>query len=115
MSVSTDLAAIRIIADTTQNKNISTVLQQALKALVDNVAYIHYAAWFKEDTAEVSISSNSNDTYAGTLSFPVSENEGGEEIGKLVVATKESVAFDVTDLTTLQEVANHIAQWSRVH
>ncbi|QQK75551.1 hypothetical protein HUG15_08120 [Salicibibacter cibarius] len=39
MSVSTDLTAIKMIADTTQERNTSTVLQQALKTLVDHVVW----------------------------------------------------------------------------
>ncbi|AXF57633.1 GAF domain-containing protein [Salicibibacter kimchii] len=115
MSVSTDLAAIKIIADTTQEQSTSAVLQRAVKNLVDNVTYIHYAAWYEGNTEKVAIAADSNDTYAGTLSFPVSQNEGEEEIGTLVVATKESVAFDVTDLNTLQKVADYIGKWKNVH
>ncbi|MBM7634807.1 MULTISPECIES: hypothetical protein [Geomicrobium] len=105
MSIATDIAAIKIVAELEKNNKHPRFLEETVHTLVERVNYIHYAALHLGDDKPIVASDCDEDEYIGSLSFAIGENEDN---GKLVVRTKETVAFDVTDLSTLQTVADRI-------
>ncbi|WP_042404069.1 hypothetical protein [Geomicrobium sp. JCM 19037] len=105
MSIATDLAAIKIVADLEKTNDQPKILKNTVDTLVESVQYIHYAALHVSNHQPVIASDTDGDEYIGSLSFTLGKKE---DDGKLVVRTKENIAFDVTDLSTLQTIADRL-------
>ncbi|UCZ54072.1 GAF domain-containing protein [Bacillus shivajii] len=118
MSFATDVASIHIMADVYKKKSLTDILQKTVTTLHEKVPYIDWAGiYFYEDESSVKLmaASNEEDDFRweanGELKFPIKAAED-KQLGVLIVRTKEAIAFDVTDLSTLETLAQAIGETS---
>ncbi|WP_078592410.1 GAF domain-containing protein [Evansella clarkii] len=118
MSIATDIASLQIMAEVYKKKNLQDILEKTVNSLVEQVPYIDWSGiYFYENGKEVSLlaASDSEDDLAwesnGELKFPI-KNSKNENIGIMIVRTREVIAFDVTDVSTLETIASAIGELS---
>ncbi|MBU9722870.1 MULTISPECIES: GAF domain-containing protein [Bacillaceae] len=118
MSIPTDVASLQIMAEVYKKKNLQDILDKTVHSLVDQVPYIDWAGiYFYENNSEVRLmaaSDKENDLQWETnseLKFPIKTSDD-ESLGMLIVRTREAIAFDVTDVSTLETIASAIGETS---
>ncbi|WP_096187882.1 GAF domain-containing protein [Evansella halocellulosilytica] len=118
MSFATDVASIHIMADVYKKKSLSEILQKTVNTLEETVPYIDWAGiYFYEEDSSVKLmaASNKEDDLRwesnSELKFPIKTSDE-EQLGTLIVRTKEAIAFDVTDVSTLETIAQAIGETS---
>ncbi|MCD8509458.1 MAG: GAF domain-containing protein [Bacillus sp. (in: Bacteria)] len=118
MSIPTDVASLQIMAEVYKKKNLQEILDKTVHSLVEQVPYIHWAGiYFYENEADVRLMAASDDENDlvwesnSELKFPIKNSEE-EAIGVLIVRTREAIAFDITDVSTLETIAAAIGEIS---
>ncbi|KYG26991.1 hypothetical protein [Alkalihalobacillus trypoxylicola] len=120
MSIATDVASLQIMAEVYRKKGIQSIYEKTVHSLVHNVPYIDWVGIYLYEHLDhrlAAASSLENDLRwdcNGELKFPIL-NESEEEIGLLVVRSLQPIAFDVTDVSTLETIAKAIGQECMVH
>lgn len=120
MSIATDLASLQIMAHVYKKASLQSIFEKTCECLVNEVPYIDWVGiyLFEEDQKTLVAASNMENDLQwemnGELQFPI-KNSNGTEIGLLVVRTKEVIAFDVTDVSTLEDIAQAIGEESLVN
>lgn len=120
MSIATDVASLQIMAHVFKKKSAQSVFEKTVESLVQNVSYIDWAGIYLFEHPEVKLVAASdfeNDLKwecNGELKFPIA-NSMEKQIGTLVVRSREAVAFDVTDVSTLETIALAIGQEGIAH
>ncbi len=120
LSIPTDIASLKIMAHVYKKQDTNYVFEKTVESLVETVPYIDWVGIYMYDDLNhtlVAASCFSNDLRwecNGELKFPV-KNAASTEIGMMIVRTKESIAFDVTDLSTLETIASAIAYDSQMN
>ncbi|RSL31638.1 GAF domain-containing protein [Salibacterium salarium] len=113
MSIATDLASIRILGSVYQNPTISASISSAVHSLCHEVEYINWAGIYFYEEGEAVLhdytsTEEHNVSMQSQLSFPIYNKQ--EEIGVLVVKSKQWIVFDVNDVPTLETVASEIGE-----
>ena len=118
MSIATDIASLQIMAEVYKKKNLQDILTKTVHSLVDQVPYIDWSGiYFYENDSDVRLIAASDEEHDlawesnGELKFPIKNTEN-ENIGVMVVRTREVIAFDVTDVSTLEMIAGAIGELS---
>lgn len=115
LSVSTDVASIQIMAEVLKKKNSKTVFEKTVSSLVEEVPYIDWVGIYlhsENHNLKLVTASSDNDLswdYNGELKFPIT-NSFQQQIGLIVVRSKQAIAFDITDVSTLETIAEAIGQ-----
>ncbi|PYZ96900.1 GAF domain-containing protein [Alteribacter lacisalsi] len=116
MSIATDVASLQIMADIYQKKSSNQILQKTVDCLTEQVTYIDWAGIYHAEPDEepnlLAASNEETDMSWETnaeLKFPI-EDAAGSTIGVLVVKSREAICFDVTDVSTLEEIAAGLAE-----
>lgn len=116
MSISTDVASLQIMADVYKRKNSRSVFDKTVKSLVQEVPYIDWVGIYlisEDQILDLVATSSEEDDLGwesnGELKFPIN-NSTQEQIGVMVVRSKQAIAFDVTDVSTLETIAEAIGQ-----
>ncbi|WP_367576402.1 GAF domain-containing protein [Shouchella clausii] len=113
LSIPTDIASLKIMAHVYKKKDVYSIFAKTVESLVDTVPYIDWVGIYMYENLDhklVAASCFENDLRwecNGELKFPV-KNANSTEIGVMVVRTKEAIAFDVTDVATLETIASAI-------
>ncbi|WP_078395228.1 GAF domain-containing protein [Shouchella patagoniensis] len=113
MSIPTDIASLKIMAHVYKKQDTESVFEKTVESLVSTVPYIDWVGiYMYEDLNHklVAASCFENDLRwdcNSELKFPVT-NAASSEIGMMIVRTKEAIAFDVTDVSTLETIASAI-------
>lgn len=100
-----------------QRKSLHSIFRKTVKSLVEHVPYIDWVGIYLYENSNLTLVAASDDENDlmwdcnGELKFPII-NSLGEEIGLIVVRSLETIAFDVTDVSTLEEVAKAIGELS---
>lgn len=118
MSIATDIASLQIMSYVYKKKSLRDILQKTVHCLVEEVPYIHWVGIYfyenNKDACLVAASDVENDlTWEanGQLKFPIYISDE-EKLGEMIVKTKEVIAFDITDLSTLETIAAEIGKLS---
>ncbi|MCK0472459.1 GAF domain-containing protein [Halalkalibacter sp. APA_J-10(15)] len=117
MSIPTDIASLQIMAQVYKKESMQTIFEKTVESLVEQVLYIDWAGIYiyeQLDHKLVAASSFEDDLKwecNGELKFPIT-NSSDEEIGMLIVRSRQPIAFDVTDVSTLETIATAIGQES---
>ncbi|TMW70595.1 GAF domain-containing protein [Alteribacter natronophilus] len=118
MSIATDVASLKIMADIYQRKSLSDILQKTVDSLHEHVSYIDWAGiYFVENVDEARLMAASDEETDlswesnAELKFPLEDAEKNI-LGVLVVKSREAICFDVTDVSTLEEIAAGLAEIS---
>lgn len=120
MSIATDIASLQIMAHVYKKASLQSILEKTCECLVNEVPYIDWVGIYLYEENEkklVAASNLENDLkweMNGELTFPI-KNSNGMEIGLLVVRSREVIAFDVTDISTLKDIAQAIGEESLVN
>ncbi len=120
MSIATDVASLKIMAHIYKRENVHSIFTKTVEGLVERVPYIDWAGiYMYEDTSlELVAASNFENDLKwesnGELKFPIS-NAQDETIGLILVRSRHPIAFDVTDVSTLETVAQLIGEVSFVN
>ncbi|WP_413375202.1 GAF domain-containing protein [Alkalihalobacillus sp. 1P02AB] len=115
MSIPTDVASLQIMAHVYQKKSTQSIYEKTVTSLVENVPYINWVGIYMYENLDhklVAASSLENDLrwdYNGELKFPILNNEN-KDIGLMVVRSLQPIAFDITDVSTLETIAAAIGQ-----
>ncbi|MFB5663300.1 GAF domain-containing protein [Alteribacillus sp. HJP-4] len=114
MSISTDLASIQILADLFKDGSKSTVLTRTVHTLCDKVEYIDWAGVYVYEGEETRLMASASsegreEELQSQLAFSIT-GENGAEKGVLVVKSKGWIVFDVTDVSTLKEIAGEFGK-----
>lgn len=117
MSIPTDVASLQIMADVYKKKNLQEVFEKAVHSLVNEVPYIDWVGIYllENDKSKLVAASDQEDDLQweanGELKFPINDSTD-QQIGVMIVRSKQPIAFDVTDVTTLETIAQAIGQRS---
>lgn len=117
MSIATDLASLQIMAHVYKKASMQSIFEKTCECLVNEVSYIDWVGIYliEEDQQRLVAASNMEDDLKwemnGELKFPM-KNSNGTQIGLLVVRSREAIAFDVTDVATLEDIAQAIVEES---
>lgn len=118
MSISTDVASLQIMAEVYKKKSSQSVFEKTVSSLVKEVSYIDWVGIYlisEDQNLNLVIASDEEDDlgweYNGELKFPIT-NSVGQQIGLMIVRSKQAIAFDVTDVSTLETIAEAIGQIS---
>ncbi|MBU9712859.1 GAF domain-containing protein [Evansella tamaricis] len=116
MSIPTDVASLQIMAEVFKKKNLHQILEKTVHSLVEQVPYIDWVGiYFYENESEVRLMAASNEEddlqweSNGELKFPITSSDN-ESLGIMIVRTREAIAFDVTDVSTLETIASAIGE-----
>ncbi|MFA9559750.1 GAF domain-containing protein [Evansella sp. AB-rgal1] len=116
MSIPTDVASLQIMAEVYKKKNLQDILEKTVNSLVEQVPYIHWAGIYFYDnasTVKLMAASDKEDDLTwesnSELKFPIKTSDQ-DNLGVLVVRTREAIAFDVTDVSTLETIAEAIGE-----
>ncbi|WP_342707779.1 GAF domain-containing protein [Anaerobacillus alkalilacustris] len=116
LSISTDVASIQIMAEVYKKNSTQSVFEKTVNSLVQEVPYIDWVGIYlitEDQNLQLVESSDDADDlgweYNGELKFPIT-NSMEQQIGLIVVRSKQAIAFDVTDVTTLETIAEAIGQ-----
>lgn len=115
LSISTDVASIQIMAEVFKKKNSQSVFEKTVSSLVQEVPYIDWVGIYlitEDQNLQLVASSDTDDLsweYNGELKFPIT-NSSQQQVGLIVVRSKQAIAFDVTDVATLETIADAIGQ-----
>lgn len=115
MSIKTDLASIEIIAEVHQSKDLRKSFQEMVHRLHQQVSYFDWVGLYLQEGGELSLEAASDmENHLSwecnaELRIPI-EDPNQEELGKLVVRSKQPVCFDITDISTLKTLAAEISQ-----
>ncbi|GAF22519.1 hypothetical protein JCM19047_2276 [Bacillus sp. JCM 19047] len=119
MSIPTDIASLKIMAHVYKKQDTDYVFEKTVESLVETVPYIDWVGiYMYEDLNHTLVAAScfSNDLRwecNGELKFPVKTLLAQKLM--MIVRTKESIAFDVTDLSTLETIASAIAYDSQMN
>ncbi len=100
-----------------KKESLQSIFEKTVESLVIQVPYIDWAGIYVYENVNhklVAASDFDKDLRwdcNGELKFPI-KNSSDQEIGMLIVRTLQSIAFDVTDLSTLETIATAIGQES---
>ncbi|PYZ92393.1 GAF domain-containing protein [Salipaludibacillus keqinensis] len=118
MSIATDLASLKILSEVYKKKELSELLQMTTVALQEDVPYIDWVGIYyfeREETMRLMAASDVEDDLSweanGELKFPL-KNSSNEAVGIMVVRSREAIAFDVTDVKTLETIAQALGEMS---
>ncbi|WP_332691504.1 GAF domain-containing protein [Halalkalibacter lacteus] len=117
MSIPTDVASLQIMAHVYKRESLQSVFNKTVESLVEQVLYIDWVGIYMYENLDhklVAASSFEDDIKwecNGELKFPIT-NSMKEEIGMMVVRSRQPIAFDVTDVSTLETIAAAIGQES---
>ncbi|TWI54428.1 GAF domain-containing protein [Halalkalibacter nanhaiisediminis] len=117
MSIPTDLASLKIMAHVYKRASLQSIFEKTVESLVEQVPYIDWVGIYMYENVNynlVAASSLEDDLRwesNGELKFPIT-NSNNEEIGMMIVRSLQPIAFDVTDLSTLETIAAAIGQES---
>nr|WP_184665066.1 GAF domain-containing protein [Texcoconibacillus texcoconensis] len=118
MSIATDIASLQIMADVYKKKQFQEIAETSVNSLVNQVPHIDWAGIFlfdQDQSAECIASSDEENNLEWTsnaeLKFTI-EDGTENEIGVLVVRSREAIAFDVTDFKTLETIAKSLGEIS---
>lgn len=118
MSISTDVASLQIMAEVYKRKNSRSIFDKTVNSLVQEVPYIDWVGIYlvsEDQNLNLIATSNEEDDLGwesnGELKFSIA-NSSQEKIGVMVVRSKQAIAFDVTDVSTLETIASAIGQIS---
>ena len=92
-----------------------SIFDKTVESLVKQVPYIDWVGifLFENTTRKLVAASNFEDDLQwesnGELKFPIMDSSENQ-IGLMVVRSKQAIAFDVTDVSTLETIASAIGQ-----
>ncbi|UOE94739.1 MULTISPECIES: GAF domain-containing protein [Bacillaceae] len=117
MSIATDVASLQIMAHVYKKAGLQSIFEKTVESLVEHVPYIDWAGiYVLEDAHSKLVAASDFDDHLewesnGRLKFPI-KNSAGVQIGLLIVKSKQPIAFDITDVSTLETIAEAIGQES---
>lgn len=117
MSIETDIASLQIMAHVYKKKGLRYIFEKTCECLVKQVQYIDWVGIYllEEEKKKLVAASDMEDDLEweanGELKFPIA-NSLGVQIGLLVVRSREAISFDVTDVSTLETIAQAIGEES---
>ncbi|WP_096201750.1 GAF domain-containing protein [Bacillus sp. FJAT-45350] len=117
MSIPTDVASLQIMAQVFKKENTQSIFDKTVESLVAEVPYIDWVGIYlleESDSKLVAASDFDKDLQwecNGELKFPIT-NSVDEQIGLMVVRSKQPIAFDVTDVSTLETISKAIGEQS---
>ncbi|UTR13982.1 GAF domain-containing protein [Salipaludibacillus sp. LMS25] len=118
MSIATDIASLKIMSDVYKRKELPELLQTTATSLEENVPYIDWVGIYffeREGKMTLAAASDIEEDLAweanGELKFPL-KNSSNEAVGIMVVRSREAIAFDVTDVSTLETIAHALGEMS---
>ncbi|MCE7792269.1 GAF domain-containing protein [Salipaludibacillus sp. CUR1] len=121
MSIATDIASLKIMSKVYKRKELPEVLQTTAESLKEDVPYIDWVGIYyfeRQEEMRLVAASNLEDHLEweanGELKFPL-KNSSNEAVGIMVVRSKEAIAFDVTDVSTLETIAQALGELSLAH
>lgn len=117
LSIPTDVASLQIMAHVFKKESLNSIFDKTVDSLVEQVPYIDWVGIYMYENLDhklVAASSFDDDLKwecNGELKFPIT-NSMKEEIGMMIVRSRHPIAFDVTDVSTLETIAAAIGQES---
>lgn len=115
MSIKTDLASLEIIAAVHKSQDLRQTFFEMVHRLQKQVSYFDWVGLYLQHGEEVLLEAASNMEDQLTwecnaeIRIPI-KNNLEETIGKIVVKSRQPICFDVTDISTLQTVAEEISK-----
>ncbi|MCT8136842.1 GAF domain-containing protein [Anaerobacillus sp. CMMVII] len=116
MSISTDVASLQIMADVFKRKSSQSVFEKTVNSLVNEVSYIDWVGIYlisENGSPQLAAASDEENDLGwecnGELKFPIT-NSLNEKIGVIIVRSKQAICFDVTDVSTLETIAEAIGE-----
>ncbi|NEU31866.1 GAF domain-containing protein [bacterium LRH843] len=120
MSIPTDVASLQIMAHVYKRKSLDSIFKKTVESLVEQVPYIDWVGIYMNENLNHTLvaASDFEDDIRwecnGELKFPII-NSSDDEIGMMIVRSRHPIAFDVTDVSTLETIAKAIGQESCVN
>ncbi len=115
MSIPTDIASLQIMAHVYKRKGLQSIFNKTVENLVSAVPYIDWAGIYLYENLDYRLVAAScfNDDLKweanGELKFPIPDSDENE-IGIMIVRSRQAIAFDITDISTLETIAAAIGQ-----
>lgn len=115
MSIATDLASLQIMAHVYKKESLQSIFEKTCESLVNEVPYIDWVGiyLFDEEHNKLVAASDTEDDLQwesnGELKFPIT-NSFGVQTGLMIVRSRQAIAFDVTDVSTLETIAQAIGE-----
>jgi putative methionine-R-sulfoxide reductase with GAF domain len=115
MSIKTDLASIEIIADVYQSQDLRKTFADLVHTLHNQVSYFDWVGLYLHQGEDLVLEASSNieDDLAwesnSELRIPI-EDSLEQELGKIVVRSRQPICFDITDVSTLKTLASEISR-----
>ncbi|WP_025028808.1 hypothetical protein [Caldalkalibacillus mannanilyticus] len=114
MSIHTDLASIKMIAQVLTSQDLKKTFAELVTHLQSNVQYFDWVGLYLTQGDELVLEAASDleenlmwETNA-ELRIPISDLNS-MELGKIVVRSHQPICFDMTDVTTLEKLAKEIS------
>lgn len=120
MSIATDLASLEVLAKILKKKELDQILNECVKTLNKEVPNFDWVGIYLHKGPETHLVAASDlhhhlDGEANAqLSIPL-ENNSQEQMGKIVIRSKDPFCFDTTDVTTLETLARELSLRLLVH
>ncbi|MCD8503065.1 MAG: GAF domain-containing protein [Bacillaceae bacterium] len=117
MSIATDVASLQIMAEVYKKKSLQETFEKTVKSLVKEVEYIDWVGIYmvQDNKHKLAAASDFGNTLTweanAELKFPIL-NSIEQQIGVMVVKSKQAICFDVTDVATLETIASGLGQIS---
>jgi|GEM_PF-5109665 len=113
MSIYTDIASIKIIAEVVTSQNLKKTLSNVVEHLHEKVQYFDWVGLYLKQGDELVLEASSDleenlnwETNA-ELRIPLIDQHQ-KDLGKIVVRSKQPICFDITDVSTLETLAKEI-------
>lgn len=117
LSIATDVASLQIMAEVYKKKSLQETFEKTVNSLVKQVTYIDWVGIYliQENQHELVAASDLDNTFTweanAELKFPIL-NSSDQQIGLMIVKSKQAICFDVTDVATLETIASGLGQIS---
>ncbi|GGK27979.1 hypothetical protein GCM10010965_21040 [Caldalkalibacillus thermarum] len=121
MSVETDVASLGAIAKVIRNRDLNQTFTEVARTLQEKVPYIDWVGIYLNQgnaTELVAASDQANQLEweaNAELRIPIEDPAQQQELGKIVVKSREPLCFDVTDVSTLKILADELSQRLSLH
>lgn len=114
MSVSTDIASLEIIAAVSKCRSLDEASNYLVHTLQKHVAHFDWVGLYLINEGEFELIASAGEEFP----YPSQRKEilqvpilslNGDLLGKITVTSKKKVAFDQTDYTTLETLAEELS------
>ncbi|MDQ0340060.1 putative methionine-R-sulfoxide reductase with GAF domain [Caldalkalibacillus uzonensis] len=121
MSIRTDVASLAALAKVLRNRNLNQSFADVVRTLQKQVPYFDWVGvYLRQGNASELVAASDQDKQLeweanAELRIPIEDQVQQQELGKIVVKSRDPLCFDMTDVSTLQTLAHELSQRLSLH